>query len=111
MKDKQLLLSVLQHIDKILAYCGGMDYSGFLADEMRMEACVFHLSQIGELTGRFSEAFTNNNASIPWNQLRGLRNRIVHDYAGVNLTLIWQIITEDLPPLREAFAATEQQEN
>ncbi len=67
---------------------------------MLTEACVFNLSQIGELANRLDDDFTLAHAEIPWRSLYGLRNRIVHDYDGVNMNLIWTIITEDLEPLR-----------
>ena len=67
---------------------------------MLTEACVFNLSQIGELANHLDDDFTLAHAEIPWRSLYGLRNRIVHDYDGVNMNLIWTIITEDLEPLR-----------
>ena len=77
-----------------------MCYEKFAADSMLTEACVFNLSQIGELANRLDDDFTLAHAEIPWRSLYGLRNRIVHDYDGVNMNLIWTIITEDLEPLR-----------
>mgnify|MGYP000670069602 CR=1 FL=1 len=53
----------------------------------------------GELTKKLDDSFIAQYADIPWSQLRGLRNRIVHDYEGVNLVLVWDIIHEDLPEL------------
>ena len=64
-----------------------------------MEACVFNLSQIGELANKIDKDFEENNPSIPWRVMYGLRNKIVHDYEGVNLVLIWDIVKEDLPEL------------
>ena len=77
-----------------------MSYEKFAADSMLTEACVFNLSQIGELANQLDDDFTLAHAEIPWRSLYGLRNRIVHDYDGVNMNLIWTIITEDLEPLR-----------
>lgn len=47
------------------------------------------------------EAYKREHPSIPWYEMYGLRNRIVHDYEGVNLSLVWEIITEDIPKLSE----------
>ena len=66
-----------------------------------MEACVCNLSQIGELANRVEAAFAESHPQVPWRLLYGLRNRIVHDYEGVNLQLIWEIIQDDLPDLRD----------
>lgn len=64
-----------------------------------VEACIFNLSQIGELANKIDTDFEENNPSIPWRIMYGLRNKIVHDYEGVNLVLIWDIVKDDLPKL------------
>lgn len=66
---------------------------------MLVEACVFNLSQIGELVRHLDNDFIEQHSDIPWAQMRGLRNRIIHDYEGVNLTLVWEIIKYDIPSL------------
>ncbi|MCL2220414.1 MAG: DUF86 domain-containing protein [Chitinispirillia bacterium] len=55
--------------------------------------------QIGELTNLLDDNFMDTHSNIPWHKLRGLRNRIVHDYDGVDQLLIWDIISEDLADL------------
>ena len=66
-----------------------------------VEACVFNLSQIGELVNKLDKEYVLKCNEIPWFKMRGLRNRIVHDYEGVNLNLIWEIIDMDIVVLRE----------
>ena len=66
---------------------------------MLAEACVFNLSQIGELVRHLDRDFIEQHSDIPWAQMRGLRNRIIHDYEGVNLMLVWEIIKYDIPTL------------
>jgi len=68
---------------------------------MMVEACVFNLSQIGELVNKLDKEYVLKCNEIPWFKMRGLRNRIVHDYEGVNLNLIWEIIDMDIVVLRE----------
>lgn len=80
-----------------------MTYEQFCADIKLVEACVFNLSQMGELANRVDSDFALDHPSIPWHSLYGLRNRIVHDYEGVNLQLIWEIIDGDLAPLLDAL--------
>ena len=77
-----------------------MDYEGFRNNSMMVEACVFNLSQIGELVNKLDKEYILKNSEIPWFKIRGLRNRIVHDYEGVNLNLIWEIIDMDIKILR-----------
>ena len=65
------------------------------------EACVFNLGQIGELAGNTEEAFRAGHAEIPWRQLRGLRDRIVHDYGAVDLQVVYMTLANDIPELIE----------
>ena len=59
------------------------------------------MSQLGEVANRIDEEYEESHSDIPWRQIYGLRNRIIHDYEGINLNLIWEIIQEDLPELLE----------
>ncbi len=68
---------------------------------MRVEACVFNLMQIGELAKiSLTDEFKTTVRTIPWKQLYGMRNRIVHGYSGVNMNIVWDTIQEDLPLLK-----------
>ncbi len=67
---------------------------------MRVEACVFNLMQIGELAKTsLSDDMKQQITTIPWKQIYGMRNRIVHGYSGVNMRIVWDTIHDDLPAL------------
>jgi len=100
MSNEVIVQKLIGYIEKIMNYCISKDYNSFIADTKLVEACVFNLSQMGELVNKLDEAFTAAHREIPWRSIYGLRNRIVHDYEGVNLTLVWEIIAEDLSILR-----------
>ena len=99
MKNKIIVEKILKYISKVLEYTKDTDYDAFINNSILVEACVFNLSQIGELANKIDKELEENNSSIPWRVLYGLRNKIVHDYEGVNLVLIWDIVKEDLPEL------------
>ncbi len=101
MKDRKLIYRMLEHIEKIMRYVQDTDYKSFENNKMMVEACVFNLSQIGELVNKLDTEYISMHADIPWNKIRGLRNRIIHDYEGINLKLIWEIITADLDKLKK----------
>lgn len=101
MKHKIIVEKIIKYTDKIIDYTKNCTYESFSENSILVEACVFNLSQIGELANRIDDDFEKANNNIPWRVLYGLRNRIVHDYDGVNLILIWDIIKEDLPELSE----------
>ena len=101
MRNKVIAQKLLAYSEKVIGYCRGMDYEQFSSDSKLVEACVFNLSQMGELANRVDAPFAEAHPQVPWRYIYGLRNRIVHDYEGVNLQLIWEIIQDDLPNLRD----------
>lgn len=101
MNNEIIVKKLAAYAEKVIRYCEGVNYEQFSADSMLAEACVFNLGQMGELANRVDDAFADAHPEIPWRYIYGLCNRIVHDYEGVNLLLIWEIIHEDLPTLRE----------
>ena len=72
----------------------------FEKDTMCVEATVFNLMQIGELSRySLSDELKDKIKTIPWHQLYGMRNRIVHGYEGVNMQIVWDTVKEDIPKL------------
>ncbi|MBR0359868.1 MAG: DUF86 domain-containing protein [Clostridia bacterium] len=108
MKDKIIVEKIIKYISKVLYYTKEIEYDDFIDNSMLVEACVFNLSQIGELANKIDKEFEEKNSSIPWRVLYGLRNKIVHDYEGVNLVLIWDIVKEDLPELNNQLKELNQ---
>lgn len=103
MRNEIVVQKMAGYVAKVLDYCRGYTYDSFAADIKLVEACVFNLSQLGELCRVVDDAFTKAHPEIPWREMYGLRNRIVHDYEGVNLMLVWEIISEDLPELQNTL--------
>ena len=105
-KDFRVLEKLLQHTDAIMRYCQSCtQLSDFEADSMRVEATVFNLMQIGELAKTsLSNHVKEQITTIPWQQLYGMRNRIVHGYDGVNMLIVWETVSEDIPQLNRELA-------
>lgn len=96
MKNLKIIQKMLSYIDSIVKYTSNITYNEFKNNSMMVEACIFNLSQIGELTNKLDKEYLNKHSDIPWFKIKGLRNRIVNDYEGVNLNLIWEIIDVDI---------------
>lgn len=97
MRNEIIVNKLIGYATKIVNYCSDKNYESFKEDTMLVEACVFNLSQIGELVRHLDNEFIALHSDVPWAQMRGLRNRIIHDYEGVNLNLVWEIIIYDIP--------------
>lgn len=103
MRNRANVAKMRYFAGKILAYTEGHTYDTFRRDSILVEACIFNLSQIGEFAHKVSEEYQKDHPDIPWRSLYGLRNQIVHEYEGVNLIVVWDIISEDLPNLYKRF--------
>ena len=108
MRDRVIVDKMLRYTAKVRAYCSACSYDDFCANDMLIEACVFNLSQIGELTTKLGDTFKAEHSHVAWAQIYGLRNRIVHDYEGVNLRLIWEIISDDMPELQKVLSGIQR---
>lgn len=103
MRNETIVQKMHRYTSKLMSYCAGYTYESFIADIKLVEACVFNLSQLGELCRIVDNEFAQAHPEIPWREIYGLRNHIVHDYEGVNLRLIWEIISENIPELNDAL--------
>lgn len=100
-RDPELLVEdILTAIRKIDRYTTGMDQEAFRQDEKTVDAVVRNLEILGEAARQLPEDVAARYPNVSWHQIAGLRNRIVHDYFGLDLDLIWQIIRHDLPALQ-----------
>ncbi len=101
-RDIQVLRKIYNHITSAIAYCDKCGtLEDFQSDSMRVEACVFNLMQVGELAkAALSDEVKSIITTIPWKQLYGMRNRIVHGYTGIDMSIVWDTISNDLPVLK-----------
>ena len=101
MNDVEIVTKIISLSEKIVSYVQNLNYDSFSKNEITVEACAFNLGQIGELAHRLTDEFQNTYLNIPWKSIYGMRNRIIHDYDGVNLKVVWETISDDLPQLIE----------
>ncbi len=98
-ESKLLLQDILEATQKILRYTKGLDYEAFLSDDRTVDAVVRNFEIIGEAANRLQEEFRTTHPEIEWNRIRGFRNRIVHDYFGIDYRIVWTIIESYLDDL------------
>ena len=100
-KDRIIIQKIIGYIDDVEKYTEGMEAKDFLDDKKTITACAFTVSQIGEIVKEIEEDTMKKYSDIPWNSIKGMRNRIVHDYENVDLSVLWGTIKESLPELKE----------
>lgn len=88
---KLLLEDILESAEKIDRYTANLTFTDFIADDKSIDAVVRNFEIIGEAANRLPDDFRNNHSEIEWHKLRGLRNRLVHHYFGIDNNIIWSI--------------------
>ena len=101
-RNWQLLVEdIIESGNKILLYSGQLTFEEFVADSKTVDAVVRNFEIIGEAATRLPEDFKDSHPEIDWHRIRGFRNRIVHDYVGIDYSIVWQIRNTYLPELIE----------
>jgi len=99
-KDDNLYLrQILDAIERITSYTSsGADF--FRQDLKTQDAVIRNLQIIGEAAKRVSAATRDSHPAVPWKDIAGMRDRVVHDYFGISLDIVWDVVANHLPPLR-----------
>ena len=92
---------MLTYINDAEKYTEGLQAMDFLDDKKTITACAFTVFQIGEMVKELSDETIEKYEKIPWSSIKGMRNKIVHDYENVDLTILWSTIKESLPLLKD----------
>ncbi len=101
-RETLLLLEDIQEaVQKISAYTSGMGFDDFIKDDKTIDAVVRNFEIIGEAANRVPEEFKIAHPEIEWRRMTGFRNRIVHEYFGIDYEMVWKIKEENLPLLNE----------
>jgi uncharacterized protein with HEPN domain len=98
-RGRAALLQMLKHAREAVAFARGKSRADLDAERLLSLALTRLLEIIGEAAGRVPEGVRARHPEIPWPQIVGLRNRLIHGYDSVDLDILWQVVTGDLPPL------------
>ena len=105
MKDDRVYLwHIRDCIDRILDYTSG-GQTAFLADSKTQDAVIRNLEIIGEAVKNISADLKSAHSEIPWQRIAGMRDRMIHEYFGVNLQIVWERVEQDVPELKQRVEA------
>lgn len=99
--DVPALKDILEAIARVQRYVGTMSLAEFLQNTEKQDAVARNLGVIGEAVKKISPGFRRAHDEIEWTQIAGFRDKLVHDYHGVNLKILWDVIHEKLPGLKD----------
>ena len=97
--DQESLRDIQEAIRRIVEYVKGQTYERFLADRKTQDAVVRNLAVIGEATKNRSARVRKTYPDIPWKDLAGVRDKMIHHYFGISYEIVWKMCDEELPQL------------
>ena len=101
-RDPRVYLDdILEALRKIETYTNGLDVDSFSRDSKTVDAVVRNFEIIGEATKKVSDDYKQVHFEVPWKAMSGMRDKLIHDYIGVDTAVIWKTIKEDLSPLKK----------
>ena len=101
--DKYYAEKAIEQIDIIAKYISGKSYEQFVIDDELIDAIMFRLIQMVEYVKNISSEFKNDNPQIPWGDIIGFRNGIVHEYGKTDYKTVYETITQDINELKEVL--------
>ena len=99
--DKVFVTHILDAIGKIEEYIGDVGYDAFVENSMMCDAVVRELEIIGEATKSLSDEVKEAHGNIPWKSISGMRDKLIHQYFGVDLEIVWKTCKEDLVGIKD----------
>ena len=96
-RDKQRLDDLIEAIRRITSYIGGLTYEQFLEDSKTQDAVIRNLQVIGEAAKKLSQPLRKVHPHLPWKEMAGMRDRIVHEYFGIKFDIVWTVANQELP--------------
>ncbi len=97
--NEYYLTKIVTDIAFIEKQAGKKTFEEFKADEVLLDSVMFRLIQISENSLKLTDGFKERYCEIPWKAVKGLRNRIVHEYGNVDVKIIYDTVVSDLPPI------------
>jgi uncharacterized protein with HEPN domain len=102
--DEAVLLDIDMAARRITGFVQGLTFEQFFADERTWSAVLYQVSVIGEAVKRLSDTYRAQHPSIPWTQMAGMRNKVIHGYDTVDFERVWETATVSVPELRAALS-------
>lgn len=99
LRDQESLIDIAKAIQSILRYTKGIDQSALETNDEKLSAILYQIAIIGEATKRISPLFRQKHPEIPWREMAGIRNVIIHEYDQLDFEIIWSVIETKLPEI------------
>ena len=98
-RNLESLIDIDYYGRTVISFVSGMTQAEFAEDRKTIAAVMYAISIMGEATKRLSNEFREEHPHLPWRELTGMRDRLVHDYKNIDLDILWDVISVEVPAL------------
>lgn len=106
--DQVYLAHIIEALGQITIYTSKIDQEAFLQNRLVQDGVIRQFEIVGEATKNLSEKFRCTSSTVPWKDLAGFRDKLIHQYFGVDLLTVWKSVVDDVPMLRSEFAKLQE---
>jgi len=100
--DRLYLEDILESADAVIQYTQHIDFDTFTSDRKTYSATIREFEIIGEAVGKLSDDLKASEPETPWQDIKDFRNLLIHEYFGVDAQIVWNVVHNELPKLRDA---------
>ena|SRR3989344_4513486 len=100
-KDKLYIKHILDAISTIDQFTKNIEFEGFVENKLLQDGVVRELEIIGEASKKLSSDFKDSHSELPWQDIARMRDKLIHEYFGVDLVVVWETVKQDLPNLKQ----------
>lgn len=103
MKDRDFsdyIKDILISIHDVEEFTSGMKFDEFLQDKKTIKAVIRSLEVLGEASKKIPESIKARYPHVPWKRMAGMRDKLIHEYFGVDLEIVWNVVKNELPPIK-----------
>lgn len=95
-----VIRDILNCIERLQLYTKNLSFEDFTSNFMVIEACLYNIQVIGEAVRQLDDDVKTSEHQIPWILIKGMRNRLIHEYFGTDLSIVWNVVTNELPTFK-----------
>ncbi|MEL6437822.1 MAG: DUF86 domain-containing protein [Cyanobacteria bacterium J06621_8] len=96
-RDLASIIDIYQAGTKIINFAQNLTQESLVSDEMRLSAILYQILIMGEATKRLSLEFRQANSHLPWKEIAGIRDKLIHDYDNIKPDVIWDVVNREIP--------------
>jgi len=103
MKKRELgdyIQDIIESVEEVEEFTAGMTFNDFAEDKKTINAVVRSLEVIGEAAKKIPDNLRENHPQIPWKRMTGMRDKLIHEYFGIDLEIVWKVVENELPPIK-----------